>query len=114
MRSRSRRKSRTIGKRPTRFSSNRRRVGEPAIEPDARTVPEAAISPAQRPTPSQTTAAYAVHVFTASGVICALLAAAEVAAPSPRPKLVFVYLAIQVLIDALDGPMARAVHIKVR
>jgi phosphatidylcholine synthase len=89
-------------------------VAEPAIEPDARTLSEAEISPAKRPTPSQTIAAYAVHVFTATGVICALLAADEVASPSPRPKLVFVYLAIQVLIDALDGPMARAVHIKVR
>jgi phosphatidylcholine synthase len=62
----------------------------------------------------QKIAAYAVHVFTASGVVFALLAAAEVASASPRPKRVFVYLAIQVLIDALDGPMARAVHIKIR
>ena len=89
-------------------------MAEPAIEPDARTIPQAEISPARRSTPSQTIAAYAVHVFTASGVVCAMLAADEVAAPAPRPKLVFVYLAIQVLIDALDGPMARAVHIKVR
>ena len=65
-------------------------------------------------TPAQRVAAYAVHVFTASGVVMALLAADEVAAPAPRPKLVFLYLAIQVVIDALDGPMARAVHIKTR
>lgn len=56
--------------------------------------------------------AYGVHVFTASGVIFAFLAAAEVCRGTPRPKLVFLYLAIQVLIDSLDGPMARAVQIK--
>src|SRR3954451_9476778 len=100
MRSRSRRKSRTIGKRRRKSSSNRRRVAEPAIEPDARTIPETAVSPGEQPTTNQAIAAYAVHVFTASGVICALLAADEVASPAPRPKLVFVYLAIQLLIDA--------------
>jgi phosphatidylcholine synthase len=89
-------------------------VGDPAVEPDARTIPEAALPPHERPTAAQKVAAYAVHVFTASGVVLALLAADEVAAPSPQPKLVFLYLAIQVLIDALDGPMARAVHIKTR
>jgi phosphatidylcholine synthase len=57
-------------------------------------------------------AAYGVHVFTACGVVFAYLAAAEVCAPTPRPKMVFLWLAVQVLIDALDGPLARAVHIK--
>jgi phosphatidylcholine synthase len=86
---------------------------EPSREPDARTAPpeQAAAAPV---TPGQRIAAYAVHVFTASGVVLALLAADEVAAPAPSPRLVFLYLAIQVLIDALDGPMARAVHIKTR
>jgi phosphatidylcholine synthase len=55
---------------------------------------------------------YFVHVFTASGVVFAFLAAAEVCKAQPDPRLVFLYLAIQCLIDALDGPMARAVHIK--
>jgi phosphatidylcholine synthase len=59
-------------------------------------------------------AAYAVHVFTASGVVMAFLAAAEVCAASPDPRKVFLYLAIQVLIDALDGPMARAFEVKRR
>jgi len=89
-------------------------VAEPAIEPDARTIPETEIPRQERPTAGQKIAAYGVHVFTASGVVFALLAAAEVASPSPRPKWVYLYLAIQVLIDALDGPMARAVHIKIR
>ena len=86
-------------------------IAEPPREPDARTTPEAADAPV---TLAQRAAAYAVHAFTASGVVFALLAADEVAAPQPRPKLVFLYLAIQVVIDALDGPMARAVHIKTR
>ena len=70
-------------------------------------------TPPPRPTTAQKIAAYAVHVFTAGGVVLAMLAAGEVMAPSPRPKRVFLYLAMQVLIDALDGPVARAVDIKV-
>ena len=63
-------------------------------------------------TPAQRFLGYFVHLFTASGVVFAFLAAAEVCKVSPDPRLVFLYLAIQCLIDAADGPMARAVHIK--
>ena len=63
-------------------------------------------------TPAQRGLGYFVHLFTASGVVFAFLAAAEVCKAQPDPRLVFLYLAIQCLIDALDGPMARAVHIK--
>jgi phosphatidylcholine synthase len=63
-------------------------------------------------TPAQRVLGYCVHLFTASGVVFAFLAAAEVCKASPDPRLVFLYLAIQCLIDAADGPMARAVHIK--
>lgn len=55
---------------------------------------------------------YCVHLFTATGVVFAFLAAAEVCSATPEPRLVFLYLAIQVIIDALDGPAARAVNIK--
>lgn len=65
-------------------------------------------------TPAQRALAYFVHLFTAAGVIFAFLAAAEVCKAQPDPRLVFLYLAIQCLIDALDGPMARAFHVKVR
>ena len=58
--------------------------------------------------------AYFVHLFTASGVVFAFLAAAEVCAANPRPKWVFLWLAIQVLIDAADGPLARLWHVKTR
>ncbi|RYG69964.1 phosphatidylcholine synthase [bacterium] len=57
-------------------------------------------------------AGYAVHAFTASGVVFVFLAVAEICSPAPDPRLVFLWLGIQVLIDALDGPMARAVKIK--
>ncbi|MEA2710481.1 MAG: phosphatidylcholine synthase [Phycisphaerales bacterium] len=80
-------------------------------EADARTTPDAADV---RVTPAQRIAAYGVHVFTACGVIFAFLAAAEISSSSPQPKRIFLYLAIQVLIDALDGPMARRWHVKTR
>ena len=57
-------------------------------------------------------AAYAVHVLTASGVVCAFLAAAEVCRAAPDPRVVFAWLAAQVLIDAIDGPFARAFRVK--
>jgi phosphatidylcholine synthase len=56
--------------------------------------------------------AYAVHALTASGVAFAFLAAAEVCRATPDPRLVFLYLAIQVLIDAADGPFARRWQVK--
>jgi len=62
--------------------------------------------------PSLRVAAYAVHLLTASGVVFAFLAAAECCRPTPDPKLVFLYLTIQVLIDAADGPLARLCDIK--
>ena len=69
-------------------------------------------APVARFSPGQVAAAYAVHVFTASGVVMAFLATAEVCSPTPDPRRVFLYLAIQVLIDALDGPLARAFDVK--
>jgi phosphatidylcholine synthase len=48
-----------------------------------------------------------VHLFTASGVVLALLAAMEISAVDPDPARVFVLLAIAVLVDAADGPLAR-------
>jgi phosphatidylcholine synthase len=57
-------------------------------------------------------AGYAVHAFTASGIVFVFLAVAEICKPTPDARLVFLWLGLQVLVDALDGPMARAVHIK--
>jgi phosphatidylcholine synthase len=81
---------------------------------DAAAVAHSTIPDAPGVTPAQRALAYFVHLFTASGVVFAFLAAAEVCKASPDPRLVFLYLAIQCLIDALDGPMARAFHVKVR
>jgi phosphatidylcholine synthase len=60
------------------------------------------------------TLAYSVHVLTASGVVCAFLATAEVCSPHPNPKVVFAWLAAQVVIDAIDGPLARLWRVKER
>lgn len=56
--------------------------------------------------------AYAVHVLTASGVVFAFLAVAELFAAAPDPRWVFVWLAIAGCIDAVDGPLARRWHVK--
>ena len=53
------------------------------------------------------TCAYLVHLYTASGVLFAFLAAAETCAPDPDPRWVFLWLLVAVLIDATDGPLAR-------
>jgi phosphatidylcholine synthase len=51
--------------------------------------------------------AHGVHLYTASGVVVAFLAAAELCAPQPDPRWVFGWLAVAGLIDATDGPLAR-------
>ncbi len=56
--------------------------------------------------------AWAVHAYTASGVVFAFLAATEVAAPTPDARLVFLWLIVAVLIDATDGPLARLAGVK--
>lgn len=56
--------------------------------------------------------AYAVHGYTASGVVLALFAAAEICAASPDAARVFLLLAGAVLIDATDGPLARRWQVK--
>lgn len=58
-------------------------------------------------------AAYAVHGLTASGVVLAFAAAAEVAAPSPDPRWVFFWLLLAGLVDAIDGPLARKLEVKI-
>jgi phosphatidylcholine synthase len=51
--------------------------------------------------------AYAVHALTASGVAFDLAAVGLLAAPVPNVRLVFVLLMAPVVIDAVDGPLAR-------
>lgn len=63
-------------------------------------------------TAGQRVRAYAVHLYTASGVALAFLAAAEIAAGAPDAPRVFLLLAAAVLIDATDGPLARHWEVK--
>jgi phosphatidylcholine synthase len=58
--------------------------------------------------------AHVVHLYTASGVVFAFLSAAEICAPQPDPRWVFVWLAVAGLIDATDGPLARYWQVKSR
>ncbi len=57
-------------------------------------------------------AAWGVHLYTASGLIFALLAAIEICAPHPDVRMAFVWLMVAVLIDATDGPLARRFDVK--
>src|ERR687895_2289610 len=56
--------------------------------------------------------AYAVHLLTASCVIAAFLAVAELLDEAPDERVVFAWLVIAVVIDAVDGPLARAWDVK--
>jgi phosphatidylcholine synthase len=51
--------------------------------------------------------ALAAHLYTAGGVGLAFMAAVEIAAPSPHAARAFVWLALAVIVDATDGPLAR-------
>jgi phosphatidylcholine synthase len=69
-------------------------------------------APAEHGTIAQRALAHAVHVYTASGVAMAFLAAVEICGPAPSPQRVFALLFAAVLIDATDGPLARRWHVK--
>jgi phosphatidylcholine synthase len=56
--------------------------------------------------------AYGVHAFTASGVAFAFLAVRELMKDAPSPRWAFGWLAVAVLIDAADGPLARRWDVK--
>ena len=53
-----------------------------------------------------------MHVLTASGITFDLLAVHELLGPAPDPRRVFVLLLVPVLIDGLDGPLARRWDVK--
>lgn len=56
--------------------------------------------------------AWFVHLYTASGILFALLATLEICEAAPDARLVLIYLTVAVLIDATDGPLARRFHVK--
>src|SRR5215469_11559170 len=65
--------------------------------------------PEAKPGPPITTAAFAVHVFTASGAACALLAL--IAAVRNDWLQMFVWLGVALFIDSVDGTFARRLHV---
>lgn len=69
-------------------------------------------SAADRGTLGRRARAYAVHAYTASGAALAFWAAAETCRPEPNPRVVLALFAAAVVIDASDGPLARAWEVK--
>lgn len=63
-------------------------------------------------TPGARARGWSVHLLTASGILAAFLAAAAIAAPAPDPRVVFGWLILAVVIDAVDGPLARRWRVK--
>lgn len=55
---------------------------------------------------------WSVHLLTASGILAAFQAVAEICAPDTDPRIVFAWLALAVVIDAADGPLARRWRVK--
>src|SRR5215831_16418090 len=58
---------------------------------------------------SRTLAAFAVHVFTACGAACALLAL--IAAASADWTQMFLWLGVALIVDGVDGTFARRLHV---
>jgi phosphatidylcholine synthase len=58
---------------------------------------------------SRTLAAFAVHIFTASGAACALLAL--IAAAGSDWTQMFAWLGVALIVDGVDGTFARRLHV---
>jgi phosphatidylcholine synthase len=58
---------------------------------------------------SRTLAAFAVHIFTASGAACALLAV--IAAAGSDWTQMFAWLGVALIVDGVDGTFARRLHV---
>ncbi len=71
--------------------------------------PAAAVA---EPTAWQRARGYAVHAYTASGVGFGFAAAAELCSAEPSPQRFFLFNVAAVLVDATDGPLARAWNVK--
>jgi phosphatidylcholine synthase len=66
-------------------------------------------TPSKGKTSALTAAAFAVHVFTACGAACALLAL--VAAVRNEWPMMFAWLGLALVIDGVDGALARRLHV---
>src|SRR4051812_28634580 len=56
--------------------------------------------------------AYAVHLYTAAGIVLAFLATTEIASDAPNLSRIFLYFFLAVVIDATDGILARRYNVK--
>ncbi len=63
-------------------------------------------------TPAQRSQAWAVHVFTTLGIVVAMLALRDVL--SNHPGHAIIWLVVTIVIDGVDGPVARALVVKER
>ncbi|WP_164103503.1 CDP-alcohol phosphatidyltransferase family protein [Candidatus Laterigemmans baculatus] len=72
------------------------------------------LEPTDPPTTAQRIAAYAVHAYTASGIVFVFLATAELFSEPPDPRRCFLWLLAAVAVDATDGPLARRCHVQTR
>lgn len=59
------------------------------------------------PTLAERARAYSVHLLTASGIVFVFLAASELTLLQPNVSLIFFWLTVAVIVDAIDGPLAR-------
>lgn len=64
------------------------------------------------PDPTRQAAAWAVHLFSASGAVLALLAVAAAIAGREREALLWLFIAL--IVDGVDGTLARAARVKER
>ncbi len=74
--------------------------------------PGGEVGAGDRPTLSRWVAACAVHLYTSTGVVLAFVAAAAISSQRPDVRVVFLLLALAVLIDSSDGPLARRCRVE--
>jgi phosphatidylcholine synthase len=75
----------------------------------------AAVPPALRAySTAQRGSAWAVHTFTALGIVAAMLALRDILATPSHPDYAILWLLITLLIDGVDGPIARALKVEER
>lgn len=66
----------------------------------------------EEPAAGALAAAWAVHLFTATGIVLALLALLAIAAGKPQEALLWLFAAL--VIDGVDGTLARAANVRER
>jgi phosphatidylcholine synthase len=83
-----------------------------AASPEALPAPTNPFLPVGPWTPGERGRAWAVHGFTALGIVASMLALRDVL--TDRPDYAILWLLITLLIDGVDGPLARALRVSER